>query len=477
MKLYKYYLLFFLTLWMSCKSNTVSSEKKESKDKIAKIEKQPNFIFYLADDQDQLDYGCYGNPKVMTPNVDQLAKEGMRFTNFYTAQAICAPARSQIFTGKYPVKNGCMANHLSVKRDILSITTLLKAEGYEVVLAGKSHVKPNNVFSWSHYFPSIDHRYLPLEDIDAYLKDVEQPFCLIVTSDYPHGPYPKTSNYTAADIYQLPYSKGNVPAYKPGYYQNIKEDNLQLGKVLEMVDNYNLRSNSMFIYASDHGISGKWGLSEEGLKVPFIVRWPGQVTPESTTNALLTFVDVLPTFLEASKADIPEDIDGKSFLKILKGNDKEVHDYIYGVATKQNIQSCKIFPSRMVRGQQYKLIRNYNALEVFESNLGENPIINEFIKIGAESFPNIPYEELYDLNADPYQTNNLAQDTSYKNEKDRLAKELESWMISQNDFLLTNKMPLIEPTLHALDETSQWNKVSKELEGKLYQEDYLKLHY
>ena len=89
-------------------------------------EDQPNIIIYLADDQDQLDYGVYGNPKVVTTNVDKLATEGMKFLNFYTSQAICAPSRSQVFTGMYPVKNGCMANHIGVKPNIQSIASLLK---------------------------------------------------------------------------------------------------------------------------------------------------------------------------------------------------------------------------------------------------------------------------------------------------------------------------------------------------------------
>ena len=195
----------------------------------------PNFIFYLADDQDQLDYGAYGNPKVHTPAVDQLAKEGMKFTNFYTSQSICAPSRSQLFTGMYPVKNGCMANHLPVKKDIKTVIDQLVAEGYEVVLAGKSHVKPNSVFKWTKYFGSIDHRYLPLDAINSYLAKVKKPFCLFVTSDYPHGPYPKDGDYTKNDTYSLPYSGSNVPNYKPGYYQNIKSDNTQLEAVLETV--------------------------------------------------------------------------------------------------------------------------------------------------------------------------------------------------------------------------------------------------
>jgi len=436
-----------------------------------------NFIFYLADDQDLLDYGCYGNPKVSTSNVDKLAEEGMKFTNFHTAQAICAPSRSQIFTGMYPVKNGCMANHIGVKPNIKSIATLLKNAGYEVVLAGKSHVKPNKVFNWTHYFKNLEHRYLPLEKIDNYLKNANKPFCLFITSDYPHGPFPKTNEYTKKDIYQLPYDNGRVGNHKPGYYKNIKDDNIQLGKILKMVDSYNLSNNSMFIYASDHGLSGKWGLAEQGLKVPFIVRWPGHVKPNSKSNTLLSFVDVLPTLLEASKTEIPKNIDGKSFLNILKGDKTEVHKYIFGVATKQNIRNAKVFPSRMVKNNSFKLIRNFNAKEVLVSNFGENQIVNEFIKMGANSFPNKPYEELYDLKNDPYQKNNLINNKKYKNERLQLSNALVTWMTAQNDFLLMGTMPLLKPTLHPLDKNTKWTKVPNELEGKLTAKDYIKLHY
>ena len=474
MKIFKY--IFYFSYLFSC--TTASDHKTVGlNDEISFDEKKTNFIFYLADDQDQLDYGCYGNPKVITTNVDKLADEGMRFTNFYTAQAICAPARSQIFTGKYPLKNGCMANHLPVKPDVKSVATYLKDAGYEVVLAGKSHVKPKTVFNWSKYFKSINHRYLPLDAIDSYLKNVKKPFCLFITSDYPHGPYPKTSNYSEEDIFQLPYSNEKFMSFMPGYYQNIADDNEQLGKILKMVDNYKLRENSIFIYASDHGVTGKWSLKEQGLKVPFIVRWPSHVKANTTSNTLLSFVDVLPTFMDIAKVEIPEDLDGKSFSKILKGDKEDVHDYIFGVATKQNIQACKVFPSRMVRGKRFKLIRNYNSHEVFESNLGNNSVINEFIKIGAAFLPNVPYEELYDLDLDPYQTKNLAKNRSYQEEKEQLSKVLENWMEEQKDFLLRDKMPLLKPTLHALDKTSQWNQVRVDLEGKLNTDDYMNLHY
>lgn len=472
MKLYKnIFLLFSLVVLIACKSAIAQS------DKALELKQKPNFIFYLADDQDQLDYGVYGNPKVSTFHVDKLAAQGMKFTNFYAAQAICAPARSQIFTGMYPVKNGCMANHIGVKPQIKSVATLLKEAGYEVVLAGKSHVKPNIVFNWTHYFNNIDHRYLPLDKIDNYLKTTKKPFCIFITSDYPHGPYPKTKNYTKKDIYKLPYDNEKVGNHKPGYYQNIEDDNIQLGKILKMVDDYGLKDNSMFIYASDHGISGKWGLTEQGLKVPFIVRWPGFVKPKSTSNTLLSFVDVLPTFLEISNTKIPQEIDGKSFLKTLKGDKSKVNRYIYGVATKQNVRNGKVFPSRMVRGERFKLIKNFNAKEVVDANLGDNEIVNQFIKMGANYYAKIPFEELYDLKIDPYQKKNLAKNKKYQQQKEALSKTLAKWMVSQNDFLITHKMPLLKPTLHPLDKNTKWTKVPQNLQGKLQDKDFIKLHY
>ena len=476
-KMFNKTLLFVLSLsfFSFISTNSIDSKK-------ISVEDRPNFIFYLADDQDKLDYGTYGNPNVDTKAVDKLASEGIKFNNFYTGQAICAPTRSQIFTGKYPVKNGCFVNHIGVKPNTETIISYLENEGYEVVLAGKSHVKPNSVFKWSKFLDLIKignskQRYLPISKIDNYLSKVDKPFCLIIASTFPHGPYPKSNDYTNQDIFKLPYTGKNIPSYKTGYYQNIKEDNYQINDILNIVDKHNLKNNSLFVYAADHGISGKWGLSEHGLKAPFIVRWPEMIKPNIQSDVILSFVDVVPTFLDIIGAQVSKDIDGLSFYKTLLGDENEIHDYIYGVSTMQNIQKCKVFPSRMIREKQYKYIKNFNSLEVFKDNMGENEIINKFIEIGARSFPNKPYEELYDLEKDPFQKNNLAKDNKHLQVKNSLELALEKWMISQDDILITNKMPLIKPTLHPLDRNSKWNKVSLELENKLNENDYIELHY
>ena len=115
--------------------------------------------------------------------------------------------------------------------------------------------------------------------------------------------------------------------------------------------------------------------------------------------------------------------------------------------------------------------------EVVDSNYGSNPIVNEFIRIGAASYPNVPFEELYDLEADPYQEQNLINNPELIDVKNRLSAALENWMVTQNDFLIHEKMPLIKPTLHPLDRNSKWNKVDSNLAGKLNESDYTSSHY
>ena len=175
-----------------------------SKDKSLKNDK-PNFIIYLSDDQDFLDYNIFGNENVQSIGVNKLAKEGITFTNFHTGQAICAPSRSQLYTGLYPLKNGSYTNHTHVRSNTLTVVQRLKEIGYEVVLAGKGHVGPSNIFDWDLFIQKVENKKLDLKKIDKYLRNVNRPFCLILASDYPHGPHPSKSQYKVSDIKKHPY--------------------------------------------------------------------------------------------------------------------------------------------------------------------------------------------------------------------------------------------------------------------------------
>lgn len=445
----------------------------------------PNIVFYLADDQDITDYGAYGNKKVYTPAIDKLAQQGMLFTHAFTAQAICAPSRTQLFTGKFPLKNGAFANHTPTRPNISSVTKYMRALGYEVVLAGKSHVKPSSVYDWdSEWEPvpkeGVPRDYIPLEDIEQYFTAATKPFVMFIASKYPHGKYFDVEDPKAENLVFFTFNEHlqNNQAYikkRAGYYRSIKEDNTQIEQVLRLVDKH-LSDNTLFIYSADHGVSGKFTVKDIGLNVPFIARWPNVITPGSRSNQLIHFTDVLPTFMDIAGSEPISSMDGKSFLSILKGNDEAIHQYVYGVRTNQNIINARIFPSRMIRDKRYKYIRNFNAYEKLEQNLTDNPNINIFLTEGALRHKDEPFEELYDLENDPFEQKNLINEVKLAKVKERLKTQLFLWMKTQGDFLdeRLGHIPIISAPLFKLDQNRPplRTSVPPEHQNILKPEDY-----
>jgi uncharacterized sulfatase len=244
--------------------------------------------------------------------------------------------------------------------------------------------------------------------------------------------------------------------------------------MLESVSDFD---DSIFIYISDHGLKGKWSVRETGLKIPMVIRWPNVIPPNTSNDKLVSIVDILPTIIEISGGEKIERLDGKSLTPIFSNTNISFRDYIFGIATRQNIQKCHVFPSRSVRDNRYKYVVNYNAKEVVQDNLGSNKHINYFIERGANQFANVPFEELYDLERDPYEHVNLAQDESLLAIKQKLSTVLNDWMNSQNDVLAQHKMPILKPTLHPLDRPSKWNNPKKEFQFTLSSTDYIPSHY
>ncbi len=475
---------FFLLILILGGCNHSKPKQDESSDR-----EKPNIIFYLSDDQDMLDYGCYGNEKVNTLAVDKLASEGMKFTNAFTSMAMCAPSRSSLYTGKYPLKNGAYANHLPVKPTIKSVTHYLGELGYEVVLVGKSHVGPDDVFDWDVRMPGVENdsgprKYVPFHKLEAYLETSDKPFCMFIASDYPHGPYFNVDDKGEGDYQMRPiysFSKESVMSNSgrdyAGYYRSIDEDKKQLQRVVSLVDKTQ-PENTLFIYSSDHGITGKFTVYDRGLKVPFVARWPGVIKPGTTNNEMVSYVDILPTFIEiAGGNNDVGDFDGKSIFPLMVGKDEPVHDYVYGVSTRQNIRKGYVFPSRSIRSKEYKYIINFNSQEVVAENLTGNKNIDRFLKRGASHFENVPYEELYNIKEDPYELDNIAENDDYEAIKSKLHDSLFEWMKEQGDFLAEEgRMPLLKPTLHPLDEKSKWNNLPESLENTLNQEDFYEGH-
>jgi arylsulfatase A-like enzyme len=303
---------------------------------------------------------------------------------------------------------------------------------------------------------------------------------MFIASKYPHGKYFDVKNPDADKLKFHPFDQHLKTNKKyiekrAGYYRSIEEDNTQLAHVLRMVDTH-LTDNTLFIYSADHGVSGKFTVKDIGLNVPFVVRWPSVIKAGSRSEQLVHYTDVLPTFIDAAGGQPEPSMDGKSFLNILKGEDKAIHQYVYGVRTNQNIINARVFPSRMIRDIRYKYIRNFNALAVLDKNLTDKANINAFLELGAQRHKNEPFEELYDLTNDPFEQNNLIAEPSLKTVKTRLQTQLFAWMKTQGDFLSEGfgNVPIITAPTFKLDQNKPPRRtdVPKALQNTLKPEEY-----
>lgn len=404
---------------------------------------KPNFIFFLGDDHSTFDTGCYGNSVVRTPNLDRLAREGMRFDRAFTTTAMCAPARSMLYTGLYPHRNGCHMNHGTTRADVKSLAHYLTPLGYRVVLAGKTHIKPKSVYPFE---------YIAQQKFDGVIKGRE-PFCLVIASHEPHGPH-KQGGYTPAQVPMPPYLVDTplTRLSRAGYYTDIDTMDGEVGDVLDQLERSGKKNNTCFIYAGDHGAGfmAKWTCYEIGLRVPFIVRWPGQVAAGRHTEAMVSFVDVLPTLIEAAGGTPPGYIDGKSFLRVLTGQSTRHRDLIFGAHTNQGIISGQPYPVRSVRDRRYKYIRNLtpggeptnvatHGRAFRESTAGPwgewkaRSLHDAATRKLVARAMHRPAEELYDLERDPWELTNLAAEPSLAKLKGQLRKHLDQWMRQQGD--------------------------------------------
>lgn len=432
---------------------------------------RPNIVFFLADDQSRPDHAVYGNSKVPTPTTLAFSKQGLVFDRAYTGQAVCAPSRSMLYSGLYPIRNGCFLNHYSVRTGVQTISDYLKPLGYKVILAGKSHVKPASQFPWSEHMnpvrePGLPRPVIPVQKMDRFIgQSSDQPFCIIVASEYPHGPYIKETPFKKSDIQMPPYlpkTDWNLNRATQ-YYASIAQKEKEFGAVLGLLKKHNVESNTLVLYADDHGADmGKFTVSERGLRVAFMARWPGKII-SGRTSALTSFADFVPTAIELAGGTVPAGLDGKSLLPVLSGVSEKHHDYVYGVSHNQGIQRRSVFPQRSVHDGRYHYIRNFNSTERIERERAAGKPINYFLERGAKEHSQ-PEEELYDTEADPFEFINLASEPARVADKERLKAALFEWMAQQNDHLTKDgPITLFAVEKHHLNQTEkQFNYIVPE---------------
>lgn len=426
-------------------------------------ETPPNIMIVLADDMTWRDCEPYGNSEVRTPNLSKLASEGMCFDACFTSTAMCAPTRSQLYTGMWPVRNGAYPNHSAVRPGTKSIAQHFKALGYRVGLTGKTHIKPRDSFPFE-YLGGKDGASDTTAIAEFVNRDKQQPYCLIVASNEPHTPWNKgdASRYPPAKLTLPPYLE-DTPETRQAlsrYYAEIEFLDGQVGGCLQVVEEAGQIDDTIFIFTSEQGSAlpfAKWTCYDLGLKTGLIVRWPGRIKPGSRTDAMVQYVDVVPTLLEAVGAD-PTKIDtgrpgspsgtngfdGRSFLNVLLGTKSSHRELVFGAhTTRGTINASKTYPIRSVRNRSIKFIRNLSHEIPFDNANtvpgGGGGVWESWVagsgstKSRGEYYQRRPAEELYDLEKDPFELHNLIDAPQYAVVKRDLADELDAWMKQQGD--------------------------------------------
>ena len=416
MKIIKSILLLFvctliLVIAQSC--GNVKASKSEWKGS------KPNIIVWVADDQYLESVGCYGGNPAHTPTIDKLASEGMKFTRAYSTASVCTPARSALYTGMYPIKNGAHPNHSGLKENILSMPNIMREYGYKSALVGKEGVhkiptRPTNLFTWDVRIPHTKttikgaehsekaakkHREMDYEKVDKFINETDEPFCMFVASSLPHGPELTT-----------------IENGMSGYVANNWYTDHQLGKYIEMLEKAGKIENTVIIFVSDNGSNtprSKYTLFEPGVHVPMIITWPGHVQANSVNDALVDFTDVMPTLIELAGGLPDSNMDGKSLLPLLKGEKVTLHDDLFLSFTCLGVNDVhEPYPIRAVVTEQYKLIHYLN-----------HTITPPKGSVTTKS----PEYLLFDLKNDPKELDNLAMNVQYKSVMEDMKKRLNKW--------------------------------------------------
>ncbi|MCL2304549.1 MAG: sulfatase [Planctomycetaceae bacterium] len=438
--------------------------------------KPPNFILMIADDFTYRDIGCYGSPNAKTPHIDTLASQGMQFSHCYTAIAMCVPLRNMLYTGLFPVRTGSYRNHTDCKPGTVSMVPYFKQLGYRVGLAGKVHVGPPESFPFER-IPGLTENCVSAKDDYSFdgieefmIRDARQPFFLIAAFIQPHVPWTVGDSLQFdPDKLELPPHWADTPETRVAYTKYLAEVSFldhQVGELLAIVDQHGLQDNTVVVFLSEQGAQfpgAKWTCWEQGLHAGALIRWPGKIQPATHSDALIQYVDFLPTFLEVARScgavssgSNPYDLDrlnldGRSFLKVLEGKTNEHGKYAYGI--HNNIPEGTAnpegspYPIRSVRTKQFSYIRNLMPEQRyfirFVQQDPNQPYYPSWRRAASEGDVHAasmirrnefrPDEELYDLTNDPWEMNNLAKQPQYVEILQELRNALDDWMRQQGD--------------------------------------------
>ena len=425
---------------------------------------RPNVLIIMADDCTYNDLPMFGGKNARTPNLARLAAEGLTFNHAYLSEAMCQPCRAELYTGLYPMRNGCAWNHSASLPGTRSMPQYLGQFGYRVGIAGKVHVQPKKSFPFENIGgfdkscvrkPTQTHQLNGIQEFVT--RDPEQPFCLVVALVEPHVPW------VMGDASAYPPSKLVMPANMADtkltreafsrYLAEITYMDGQVGDLLQSLEDTGHSDDTLVLFTSEQGSQfpgNKWTNWDTGLHTALIARWPGVVPSGKRTNALVQYADVLPTLIQLAGGHVePNQFDGKSFLEVLNGSTDQHRQYVYGV--HNNVPEGPPYPIRTISDGTYRYIRNLRPENLYiekhlmglqGDGLLNNPYWQTWVWDSWDSprtynlvqrYMHRPFEALYHTANDPYELQNLAETDTAAEAKAVLSAELDRWLASQGD--------------------------------------------
>lgn len=433
--------------------------------KTATGETRMNIVLITTDDEGT-QLGCYGDPFADTPNIDELAEQGVLFKQAFVTHASCSPSRSSILTGLYPHQNGQIGltdEHMEyrIKDGIPNLPALLKEAGYYNGILGKLHVKPVDAFpfdfKWAMGNPlaTRDVREVARQ-AGLFLKQRDdRPFFLYVNYFDPHRPFDADMHqfkgipehpYQPDDIKPFPFLGIDSPVIREevaAYYNGVKRADVGLGMLFDQLKEAGVYDNTLIIFVGDHGppfVRAKTTAYEAGLGVPLVVRWPGVSQEKLQTEAFTSTVDLMPTILDAVGLESPP-VAGRSLRGVVEGRTPpDWRKLLFAEYTSH--ANPHLYPRRTVRSKNYKLIHNLDAMRpnplvfIGRTTITQDTVVDPNMEQAYKTLANPPEYELYHLATDPHETINLVDDPAYIEVLDTLKKALHAWREQTNDPLL-----------------------------------------
>ncbi len=424
--------------------------------------RQPDIVVYLADDLSAADLPIYGGDNISTPSIDQLAADGLTFRRAFVASPACAPGRAALLTGLMPARNGAEENHSYPREDVGRLPQILNALGYQTAAFGKvAHQRsaPDYHFDIHDIKQNIPELRKTVKDFLENRTD-KRPLALFVGVSDPHVPWPGESTVDP-DAMSLPPQLLDTPrtrVQRTRYLQEVINLDTYLGELRELTDKY-MSDDKVFVFTSDHGAQfpfGKWTLYDEGIRVPLVVARKGKISAGTQTDAMVSWVDILPTLIDIGGGEAPNNLDGRSFTPVLHGETDSHRDRIF--TTHSGDRKMNVFLSRSIRTEQYKLIYNPHPEFAFTTHIDLllRETSGDYFKQWTElaktdqhaadvlaSYYGRPAYELFNLHDDPHELTNLAGQPALAQVQQDLLGELQAWMDEQEDKLTVFHEPLM----------------------------------